>query len=150
MEPELFSQPVGGGGRLYESNTVEGLAEQFGIDPKDLADAVSKYNDAVDEATETTSSLLPVKTGKAFKLDTPPFVGTPIVNGAAMSFGGILLNKNAQALDLDGVPIPGLYAAGRVTGGLFANGYVGDEAHGAAVGEAGTVGKIAADRIAQL
>jgi fumarate reductase flavoprotein subunit len=32
--------------------------------------------------------------------------------------GGVLINGQAQALSKDGKPIPGLYAAGEVTGGV--------------------------------
>ena len=39
--------------------------------------------------------------------------------GIAATFGGPKINKHAQVVDVDDKPIPGLYAAGNASGGLW-------------------------------
>lgn len=135
-------------GTLLEADTIPELAEKLGLDPDRLVQAVEEYNNAVDEENNTAMTLSPPKTGEARRLINPPFVATSLVNGSALSFGGARVNGNAQVLDLEGQPIPGLYAAGRTVGGLFYDEYVGDEAHGSACGDAMVFGRIAAQSAA--
>jgi tricarballylate dehydrogenase len=56
--------------------------------------------------------------------------------GITFTFGGLEINIDAQAIDTDGQPIPGLYAAGELVGGIFYFNYPGGTglANGAAFG----------------
>ncbi|HEV7384872.1 MAG TPA: FAD-binding protein, partial [Phenylobacterium sp.] len=45
--------------------------------------------------------------------------------GITFTFGGLRIDPNAQVLDVDLAPIPGLYAAGEMVGGLFYENYPG-------------------------
>ena len=45
--------------------------------------------------------------------------------GITFTFGGLRINTDAQALDTDLRPVPGLYAAGELVGGIFYNNYPG-------------------------
>ena len=45
----------------------------------------------------------------------PPFLAYPLVGALAYTFGGLATNEKAEVLGADG-PLPGLYAAGEITG----------------------------------
>jgi tricarballylate dehydrogenase len=58
------------------------------------------------------------KSNWARRLERPPFFAWPIVCGIAYTFGGLATNERAEVLGLHG-PIPGLYAAGEITGHFY-------------------------------
>ena len=51
-----------------------------------------------------------------------------VAPGIHHAMGGVRINANNQALDSDGNPIPGLFAAGEVTGGIHGNNRIGGNA----------------------
>ena len=53
------------------------------------------------------------------KMDAPPFYMMKCLIALTSCKGGVKVNPRAQVLDLYDDPIPGLYVAGEVTGGLF-------------------------------
>ena len=59
------------------------------------------------------------KSNWANTLDTPPFEAYAVTCGITFTFGGLKINTEAQVIDSDGEPIPGLYAAGELVGGIF-------------------------------
>jgi tricarballylate dehydrogenase len=59
------------------------------------------------------------KSNWANTIDTPPFEAYAVTCGITFSFGGLKINTDAQVLSSDGEPIPGLYAAGELVGGIF-------------------------------
>ena len=65
------------------------------------------------------------KSNWALPLDSPPFVAFPVTCGITFTFGGLHVDADARVLDLAGAPIPGLYAAGELVGGLFFHNYPG-------------------------
>ncbi len=75
----------------------------------------------------------------AHKIETPPFYAGPIGMARHHTMGGVRINVKAQVLDRTGKVIPGLYAAGEVTGGIHGTNRVG----GNALGDAFTYGRIA-------
>jgi tricarballylate dehydrogenase len=69
---------------------------------------------------------LPVpKSNWANALDTPPFEAYAVTCGITFTFGGLKIDTHAHVLDTEAVPIPGLYAAGELVGGLFYMNYPG-------------------------
>ena len=60
--------------------------------------------------------------------------------------GGQLINPQTQVLDTEGNPIPGLYAAGEVTGGLRGT----QRVDGTGLGDSFTFGRIAGNVLADL
>ena len=64
-----------------------------------------------------------MKTNWALRLDTPPFVAYSVRCGITFTYGGVLTTPAAEVLHRDGTPIPGLYAAGEITGGIFYHNY---------------------------
>src|SRR5205814_9989817 len=58
-------------------------------------------------------------------LDTPPFEAYAVTCGITFTFGGLRINTGAQVISTEGDPIPGLYAAGELVGGIFYFNYPG-------------------------
>ncbi|MFB7225774.1 FAD-dependent oxidoreductase [Streptomyces sp. NPDC056227] len=61
---------------------------------------------------------------------TAPFYALMVQPSITFTFGGIRINTSGEVLDHDGLPIPGLYAAGADIGGLSNYGYAGGLAPG--------------------
>ncbi len=72
-----------------------------------------------------TEGLAVDKTNWANTIDTPPFEAYAVTCGITFTFGGLRINTDAQVLSTDGEPIPGLYAAGELVGGIFYFNYPG-------------------------
>ena len=67
---------------------------------------------------------LPIdKSNWAQRLDTPPYEAYAVTTGITFTFGGLKITGNAEVEDTAGHPIPGLYAAGEIVGGLFFHNY---------------------------
>ena len=65
------------------------------------------------------------KTNWAETLDTPPYLGFAVTTGISFTFGGVKINNRGQVVTNAQEPIPGLYAAGEMVGGLFYYNYPG-------------------------
>ena len=95
---------------VFSANTLEELAEHYGMDPQKLVAAVDDYNAHVDSQEADAFG----RTEFVSKIDTPPFWGIEQDIVFATSKGGAKINARAQVLDNTGQVIPGLYAAGEV------------------------------------
>ncbi len=101
---------------LSEGATVEELAGRMGISPASLADAISRYNEQQKAGHDDDFGRS--ATGMPVALETPPFYAVRVKPAIHHTMGGLSVNAQTQVLRADGTPIPGLYAAGEVTGGL--------------------------------
>ena len=72
-----------------------------------------------------TTGLAVPKSNWANPLEEPPFVAYAVTCGITFTFGGIRVDTKAQVLNEAGQPIPGLFAAGELVGGLFYHNYPG-------------------------
>jgi tricarballylate dehydrogenase len=70
-----------------------------------------------------TDGLVPKKSNWAQRIDAPPYTCYPVTCGITFTFGGIQINEQSQVLDGRGRVMPGLYAAGEMTGGFFYQNY---------------------------
>jgi tricarballylate dehydrogenase len=70
---------------------------------------------------------LPInKTNWANTIEEPPFEAYQVGCGVTFTFGGLRTDPDSgQVLDTDFVPMPGLYAAGELVGGIFYFNYPG-------------------------
>jgi succinate dehydrogenase/fumarate reductase flavoprotein subunit len=106
-----------------KGDTIEELAERIGVPPGMLAETVSDYNALVNSGDSTDVSGMPAENPPpVFTIDTPPFYALRSYPMANKSAGGISIDLGTRALDSDGRPVPGLYAAGEVTGSAGMNG----------------------------
>ena len=101
-------------GVAKEAPTPEALAQMLGIDPATLATTIATYN-KYQQAKEDPEFK---RTNMALPLNKPNYCSIEIWPGVHYTMGGIKINGKAQALRKDGTPVPGLYAAGEVTGGV--------------------------------
>jgi tricarballylate dehydrogenase len=76
------------------------------------------FNPNVRDGRRTEGLAVP-KSNWANTLDTPPFEAYAVTCGITFTFGGLRINTDAQVINTDGEPIPGLYAAGELVGGIF-------------------------------
>jgi len=116
-------------------NTMEELAPKLeGVDPDQFLKTVAEYNAAVQtdvtfnpavlDGRGTTGLEVP-KTNWANVLDEPPYEAYAITCGITFTFGGLRTDDNGSVLDEELAPIPGLYAAGELVGGVFCFNYPG-------------------------
>ena len=106
------------------ADTVRGLAVALGIDAVALEVTIDEFNAAVGPGEfnpyafdgKCTRGLVPPKSNWAVALDSPPFIAYPLTCAITFTFGGVRTDSSARVLSPAGTPIPGLYAAGEVTG----------------------------------
>ncbi|MDG2316212.1 MAG: FAD-dependent tricarballylate dehydrogenase TcuA [Gammaproteobacteria bacterium] len=118
-----------------KSTTLEGLVEQLDdVDTESCLTEINAFNAAVKKDVpfnpnvkdaRCTEGLLINKTNWANTIDEPPFEAYAVTCGITFTFGGLRVNTEAQVLDTDLRPMPGLYAAGELVGGIFYNNYPG-------------------------
>ena len=131
------------------ADTPEALFARLDIDMETAADTFAAYNDACEPAAfdpetldgNAASDISPPKSNWALPLDEPPYYAYPVTGGITFAFGGIEVDSSASVLDSRGHPIPGFYAAGNCTGGLFYDNYPG----GTGLTNAAVFGKTAAE-----
>ena len=114
-------------------DTIEGLAEQLGLDPIRARAAIDGFNAACPEGPidqsvldgKTTSGLKPEKTNWAAPIEKPPFYGFPLRPGITFTYMGVEVNDSAQILMQDGRPTANLFAAGEImAGNVLGQGYL--------------------------
>ena len=117
------------------ANSIEELAPKLeGVDPDQFIKTVREYNAAVQtdvkfnpavlDGRGTTGLEVP-KSNWANVLDEPPYEAYAITCGITFTFGGLRTNDGGNVLDTELNPIPGLYAAGELVGGMFCFNYPG-------------------------
>ncbi len=82
------------------------------------------YNSAIKDGRRT-EGLKINKTHWANTIDEPPFEAYAVTCGVTFSFGGVKITNHGEVEDTAGKPIPGLFAAGEMVGGLFYHNYPG-------------------------
>ncbi len=120
-----------------QADTIEGVAEQLSIDPAVLAKTLADWNEIVKNQRDTQFGRT---TGMNADLTTPPYYAIKIAPGIHHTMGGIKIDTAAQVINTEGQPIPGLFAAGEVTGGVHGGNRLG----GNAVADIVIFGRIAA------
>jgi len=117
------------------ANTLVELAGKLDdVNPKRALETIEQYNAAVrtdipfdpNVKDGRRTERLPVpKSNWANTIDQPPFEAYAVSCGITFTFGGLRITTEGQVVDTDGRPIPGLYAAGELVGGLFYFNYPG-------------------------
>ena len=97
-------------------------------------ETVRAYNDAVmteipfDPTVKDgrgTRGLTPPKSNWSNRIEKPPFEAYAVTCGITFTFGGLAIDKDAAVQAVSGTPLPGLFAAGELVGGLFYDNYPG-------------------------
>lgn len=106
---DLISQ-----GRAVKGETLEELAEKMNVPAENLIAAVEDFNThAEDKSTDDFGRTL-----YSTLIDTSPYYAAPRVPTVHHTMGGVKITTDTEVVGKDGSVIPGLYAAGEVTGGI--------------------------------
>jgi flavocytochrome c len=101
---------------VWRYATLEAMAQDQAIDPVPLAETLAAYNEAVEKGVDPLFGK-PVR-AQSHYLVRPPYYLARLRPKVHYCNGGILIDTGARAVDARTLgPIPGLYAAGEVTGG---------------------------------
>ncbi|MBQ8829483.1 MAG: flavocytochrome c [Burkholderiaceae bacterium] len=122
-------------GLVTEGKTLDELASKLKINATNLKATMSTY--AKDQAAKKDSQF-----GRADMprpLTTAPYYAVEVTPAVHHTMGGLKINTSAQVIDTNGKIIPGLYAAGEVTGGVHGANRLG----GNAMADITTFGRIA-------
>lgn len=101
-------------GYTFSGETYEELAEAIGVDPTVLAETMESWNACVAAGKDEEFG----RTSFANPLDTAPYYAIKVTAGVHHTMGGLKINTNTEVLNTNGDVIPGLFAAGEVTGGV--------------------------------
>lgn len=124
-------------GYLYQADTLAGLAAQIGVDAAGLESTVQRYNGfaatGVDEDFHKGELLFGQVAGDPDHGPNPnigpllkaPFYAMAVVPTPLATAYGVLTDGNGQALDAQGKPVAGLYAAGNDAASVMGSEYPG-------------------------
>ena len=121
------------GATRVDADTLAELAEGLGIDAARLERTVAEFNAAIRPGDfdptvkdgKRTEGIEPPKSNWALPVEQPPFTAFPVTCGITFTFGGLRVDDDARVLEGAGRPLPGLFAAGELVGGLFFHNYPG-------------------------
>ncbi len=151
----ILEQPKQMAWQVFDSKVLERLRSSYGIKEvtkvtaQSLEELVSKldgtnkeqalktiqdFNAAVKQGVPFNPNVLDgrgtagldiPKSHWAQTIDSPPFEAYGVTCGITFTYGGVKISTKAEVVDADDVPIPGLYAAGEMVGGIFYFNYPG-------------------------
>lgn len=109
-------------GFVKAKDTIKALAADIGVPADQLQKTLDSWNSAVKNKKDAEFGR---KTGMDHELSAAPYYAIRIGPGIHYTMGGVKINTNTEVLDKNGKPIPGLFAAGEVTGGLHGENRIG-------------------------
>ena len=101
-------------GYTVTGQTYEELAKAMGVDEAAFAETMKTWNGYVEAKNDPDFG----RTSFAKALDNAPYYAIKVTAGVHHTMGGLKINTNTEVLKADGSVIPGLFAAGEVTGGV--------------------------------
>lgn len=128
-------------GFTTQGDTYEALAAELGMDEAAFAETMNAWNACVEAKSDEEFG----RTSFASPLNTAPYYAIKVTAGVHHTMGGLKINSETQVLTEDGTAIPGLFAAGEVTGGVHGANRLG----GNAVADFVVFGRIAAKSAAE-
>ncbi|MBT1147732.1 FAD-binding protein [Lactiplantibacillus argentoratensis] len=127
---------------LYKADTIDELAKDVNMDPAALKATITKVNRYAktgnDKDFHHRAGLVSLAKG--------PYYIEKAVPSVHHTMGGLVINKQTQVLNTDGQTIPGLYAAGELTGVIQGSNRLG----GNAIADIITFGRIAGKTVGKL
>jgi tricarballylate dehydrogenase len=123
-----------GATKVRADSLEELVAKMQDVNPAGFLKTINEFNTAVKRDVKfdpnikdgkTTVGLTLDKTNWANTIEKPPFEAYSVGCGITFTFGGLKIDTTGHVLDIEDAPIPGLYAAGELVGGLFYFNYPG-------------------------
>lgn len=109
-------------GFVIHGDSIEALAKETGVPDDKLQSTLDTWNGAVDSKKDAAFGRT---TGMDHALSGAPYYAIAIGPGIHYTMGGVKINTNTEVMTKDGGIIPGLFAAGEVTGGLHGENRIG-------------------------
>jgi len=114
--PEIAEKALKSG-VVKKFDTIDALAAEYKIPAAELKASIETYNKFV-KANKDTEFGKPVEKTEGVQIIKAPFYGTRGVPKLHHTMGGLKINTKAEVISAaTKKPIPGLYAAGEITGG---------------------------------
>jgi hypothetical protein len=110
------------GGKAETLDEIAAIADRLGFDGAACVAGLAGFNDQMRTGPERA---LPLREAHDRALDRAPYYVLEVVSAITFTFGGLLTDARARALDPFGEPIEGLYVAGADVGNVFRRGYSG-------------------------
>ena len=114
-------------GLVFKGQTIGEAAAKAGLDPKVVEATVKAYNSDIEKYGEDRVFGRKHQAGEMGKLrpiNKPPFYVFPGTAVLLATYCGVKINEKTEVIDVFGNKIPGLYAAGEVTGGFHGKTYM--------------------------
>lgn len=111
-------------GLLKEAVSIEDLAEMMKIDATELKNTIDSYNGYVSGKLDEEFG----RTSLDVELTQSPYYYVEIAPAIHHTMGGLKINTNTEVINNSGNVVPGLYAAGEVTGGVHGGNRIGGNA----------------------
>lgn len=138
-------------GTWVQADSIEGLAAATGLDAAELVRTVERFNGFAasgrdedfgrgEDEYDTFFASAGSPNKALVPLDQPPFYAAQFVLSDLGTKGGLVTDASGRVLDVEGEPIPGLYAASNSTASVFGSAYPGP---GAPLGAAMTFASLA-------
>lgn len=109
-------------GAIIQSDTLEGLADAYGIDKATFLETVKRYNELCDKGVDLDYGVKGEFMGyNAIK--EPPFYAIKRAPGVLATVGGLQVEEHSRVLNNDGEVIKGLWAAGDCGGSFYGHEY---------------------------
>ena len=134
-DPEKVERLLFGSPEVKSARTVEELAQKIGVPESNLAETIARYNEMVEAGKDREfqrfgfskeARQMPLRRTPT-KIVDAPFYAMPLYVVTRKSLGGIRIDSSCRVLNSKGEVIPGLYAAGEVSGFGGVNGNSGLE-----------------------
>jgi tricarballylate dehydrogenase len=123
-----------GSTKVVANSLEELVAKMEDVHAQQFLDTVRQYNAAVNRDVafnpnikdgKCTTGLAINKSNWASPIEKAPFSAYAVTCGITFTFGGLKIDPSTRVLDIADAPLPGLFAAGELIGGLFYYNYPG-------------------------
>lgn len=128
-------------GLIEQVDTLDAVAARFGLPADALRQTMQTWAESVAGAPDPFGRRIGLRTL------LPPYLAARVTGALAHTQGGLLVDVAARVIRADGVPIPGLLAAGGAVASISGHGAAG-YLPGNGLGHAFTLGMIAGETIA--
>jgi fumarate reductase flavoprotein subunit len=118
-QPEQIPESIEKGS-LLTAKTIEDLAKKMEVPVRAFTATVARYNKMAQRGEDLDFGKHP---DRLTTVEKPPFYACRMSGTYLVILGGLKINNKTQVLDTENKPIPGLYAAGNVSGSFFGDMY---------------------------
>lgn len=126
---------------IYKADSLEEIADLIQVPVETLKETIATYNAGIKNGNdEFGRKTLTHNFGQPTPIEKPPFYAFQSTVAVLATYAGIAVNPIGQVINPYGEPIPGLFAAGEVTGGFHGAGYM----TGSSLGKSAIFGRVCA------